>query len=71
LKALSLKAGRQSTLLLIDRTFAKDVLPSLARLSVFEIKRVDVLDVLRRIERRQATRWQRNAEHGSISCSGM
>jgi integrase len=53
-KALGLKVGRQSTLSQIDRTFAKDVLPWLAKLSVFEMKRANVLDVLQRIERRQA-----------------
>ena len=53
-KALSLKTGRQSTLSQIDRIFDKDVLPTLRNLSIFEIKRQDLLEVLRRIERRQA-----------------
>ncbi len=53
-KALSLKTGRQSTLSQIDRIFDKDVLPALRSLSIFEIKRQDLLEVLRRIERRKA-----------------
>ena len=53
-KALSLKTGRQSTLSQIDRIFKKDVLPSLAQRSVFEIARTDLVEVLRKIERRSA-----------------
>lgn len=53
-KAHSLKTGRQSTLSQLDRIFKKDVLPTLAQRSIFEIARADLLDVLRRIERRKA-----------------
>lgn len=53
-KALTLKTGRQSTLSQIDRIFAKDVLPWLRQISVFDITRMDLLDVVRRIERRKA-----------------
>jgi integrase len=53
-KALSLKAGRQSTLSQIDRIFAKDVLPGLADLSIFEVNQAHLLGVLRPIERRRA-----------------
>lgn len=53
-KALSLKTGRQSTLSQIDRIFAKDVLPWLGKLSIFDIDNPHLLDVLRRIERRKA-----------------
>lgn len=53
-KALSLKTGRQSTLSQIDRIFGKDVLPWLGQSSVFEIARTDVVEVLRKIERRNA-----------------
>lgn len=53
-KALSLKTGRQSTLSQINRIFNKDVLPWLNSLSIFEITRQDLLEVLRKIERRKA-----------------
>lgn len=53
-KALSLKVGRQSTRSQINRIFGKDVLPWLGSLSVFEIARRDVLEVVRKIERRGA-----------------
>lgn len=53
-KALGLKTGRQSTLSQIDRIFAKDVLPWLGKLSIFDIDNPHLLDVLRRIERRKA-----------------
>ncbi|QDX96286.1 DUF4102 domain-containing protein [Pectobacterium carotovorum subsp. carotovorum] len=53
-KALSLESGRQSTLSQIDRIFAKDVLPSLGSLSIFDVEPLHILDVLRRIERRKA-----------------
>ncbi|MDR2852603.1 MAG: tyrosine-type recombinase/integrase [Burkholderiaceae bacterium] len=53
-KALSLKTGRQSTLSQIDRIFAKDVLPSLGGMSIFELNQAHLLGVLRRIEQRRA-----------------
>ncbi|VVO04888.1 Prophage integrase IntS [Pseudomonas fluorescens] len=53
-KALSLKVGRQSTLSQINRIFGKDVLSWLGPLSVFEIARRDLLEVVRKIERRGA-----------------
>ena len=54
-KALSLKSGRQSTLDQIDRIFARDILPRIGQRSVFEVQRADLLEVLRRIERRNAS----------------
>ncbi len=54
LKALSLKTGRQSTLSQIDRIFAKDVLPWIGELSIFEVSRQHLVEVLRKIERRIA-----------------
>jgi integrase len=53
-KALSLKTGRQSTLSQIDRIFKKDLLPALGPQSIFKITRADLLEVLRKIERRGA-----------------
>ncbi|GKT19685.1 tyrosine-type recombinase/integrase [Acidovorax sp. SUPP2522] len=53
-KALSLKTGRQSTLSQIDRIFARDVLPTLGKHSIFEVEQPHLLEVLRRIERRKA-----------------
>ncbi len=53
-KSLSLKAGRQSTLSQINRIFAKDVLPWLDTLSIFDVTPAHLLEVLRKIERRHA-----------------
>lgn len=53
-RALSLSTGRQSTLSQIDRHFDKDILPWLGDLPLAEISRQDVLEVLRKIERRNA-----------------
>ncbi|WP_339648579.1 tyrosine-type recombinase/integrase [Halopseudomonas pelagia] len=53
-RKLELKEGRQSTLAQIQRVFAKDVLPRLGTISIFDIRRPDLLDVLARIERRRA-----------------
>jgi integrase len=52
-KALSLKpVGRKSTLLQLDRTFARDVLPVLADLPLFDVNRTHLLGILRQIEQR-------------------
>ena len=53
-KALRLKTGRQSTLSQMDRIFAKDVLPYLGKRSIYEVSRADLLEVLRKIEQRNA-----------------
>lgn len=53
-RALTLKDGRQSTLAQIRRIFNKDVLPTLGKRSLFEIRRPDLLEVLARIEHRRA-----------------
>ncbi|HRP94941.1 MAG TPA: tyrosine-type recombinase/integrase [Rhodocyclaceae bacterium] len=53
-KSLSLKTGRQSTLSQIDRIFEKDLLPTLGPQSIFDITRGNLLEVLRKIERRRA-----------------
>lgn len=63
-KALSLEMGRQSTLSQIDRIFQKDILPFLGERSVFEIARTDLVEVLRRIERRDAFTTAENAGPG-------
>ncbi len=49
-----LKEGRQSTLSQILRIFGKDVLPSLGKMSIYEIRRPQLLGVLARIEERKA-----------------
>jgi integrase len=49
-----LKDGRQSTLSQIHRIFKKDVLPSLGKMSVYEIRRPQLLGVLARVEQRKA-----------------
>lgn len=49
-----LKEGRQSTLSQILRIFGNDVLPSLGRKSIYEIRRPQLLGVLARIEERKA-----------------
>lgn len=53
-RELSLKKGRQTTLSILPRVFAKDVLPILGKRSIYEIKRPDLLAVIARIERRKA-----------------
>ncbi len=53
-KALIRKTGRHSTLSQINRIFTKDVLPYLGKRSIFEVVRADLLEVLRKIERRNA-----------------
>jgi len=53
-KALTVKTDRQGTLSQINRIFAKDVLPYLGKRSIFEVARADVVEVLRKIERRNA-----------------
>ena len=53
-RKLDLKEGRQSTLSQIQRIFDKDVLPALGSMSMFDIRRPDLLDVLARIEQRRA-----------------
>ncbi|MEL7551406.1 integrase arm-type DNA-binding domain-containing protein [Pseudomonas protegens] len=49
-----LKEGRNSTLSQIKRIFEKDVLPSLGRMSIYDIRRPQILGVLARIEERKA-----------------
>ena len=53
-RKLELKDGRQSTLSQIRRIFDRDVLPSLGKTSIYDIRRIDLLDVLDKIERRKA-----------------
>ncbi len=53
-RKLELKEGRQSTLSQIQRIFDKDVLPALGSVSIFDICRPDLLDVLVSIEQRRA-----------------
>jgi integrase len=53
-KALSLERKRQSTLSQIERIFAKDVLPWLGSLTIFQVTRTELVQVLRRVERRGA-----------------
>ncbi|MDS9816932.1 tyrosine-type recombinase/integrase, partial [Pseudomonas aeruginosa] len=49
-----LKEGRQSTLSQILRIFNKDVLPTLGRMSIYDIRRPQLLGVLAAIEKRKA-----------------
>ncbi len=53
-RALSLKKGRQCTSSTLPRIFKKDVLPTLGKRSIYEIKRPDLLEVIAKIERRKA-----------------
>ena len=53
-KAMTLKVGRQTSLSQMDRIFANDVLPWLGRLPIVEISRQHLIELLRRIETRQA-----------------
>ena len=49
-----IKEGRNSTLSQILRIFGKDVLPSLGKMSIYDIRRPQLLGVLARIEQRKA-----------------
>ncbi|WP_137822539.1 integrase arm-type DNA-binding domain-containing protein [Pseudomonas sp. D(2018)] len=53
-RRLDLKEGRQSTLSQIQRVFDKEVLPVLGAVTIFDIRRPDLLDVLATIEQRGA-----------------
>ena len=53
-RALSLRHGRQTALSQVERIFAKDVLPVLGTLSIYDIRRHHLLDVLDRVEKRGA-----------------
>lgn len=53
-RGLTLRKGRQTSLTLIPRIFAKDVLPALGNRSVYDITRSDLLDIIGRIEQRKA-----------------
>jgi len=53
-RKLELKEGRQSTLSQIQRIFDKDVLPALGSVSVYDVRRPDLLAVLAFIEQRRA-----------------
>lgn len=53
-RRLDLKEGRQSTLAQIQRIFDKDVLPALGTVTIFDIRRPNLVDVLVKIEQRGA-----------------
>lgn len=53
-RGLTLKEGRQTTLSILPRIFDKDVLPTLGKRSIYEIKRPDLLEVIAKIEKRRA-----------------
>ncbi|MGK8436821.1 tyrosine-type recombinase/integrase [Ectopseudomonas hydrolytica] len=53
-RSLELKEGRQSTLSQIQRIFDKNVLPALGSMSIYNVRRADLLEVIARIERRKA-----------------
>jgi hypothetical protein len=53
-RELSLKKGRHCTLSILPRVFKKDVLPALGERSIYEIRRLDLLEVIAKIERRKA-----------------
>ncbi|WP_198937291.1 integrase arm-type DNA-binding domain-containing protein [Herbaspirillum camelliae] len=53
-RAKELKEGRNSTLSQIKRIFEKDVLPSIGKMSIYDIRRPQLLGVLVRIEWRKA-----------------
>lgn len=53
-RAKELKEGRNSTLSQIKRIFKNDVLASLGKMSIYDIRRPQLLGVLARIEKRKA-----------------
>ncbi|MFT4100468.1 MAG: integrase arm-type DNA-binding domain-containing protein [Burkholderiaceae bacterium] len=53
-RSLELKKGRNSTLSQIERIFEADVLPGLGQMSIHDVRRSDLVEVVAKIERRQA-----------------
>ncbi|KPX93774.1 tyrosine-type recombinase/integrase [Pseudomonas meliae] len=53
-RKLELKEGRNSTRSQIERIFERDVLPSLGKTPIYDVRRSDLLDVLGKIEQRGA-----------------
>lgn len=53
-RSLDLKEGRNSTLSQILRIFGRDVLPSLGKTPIYDIRRSDLIDVVAKIEQRKA-----------------
>src|SRR3546814_16073324 len=53
-RKLSLEEGRQTTLDQIKRVFKKDIFPVLQHLSVHEISRVHLLDIIGKVEARDS-----------------
>ncbi len=53
-RGYELKEGRQTTLTVMKRVFKKDVLPMIGNVSIYKIGRADLLDLVGRIERRNA-----------------
>lgn len=51
-RSLSLEAGRQTSLAQIERVFKKDVLPVLAHLTVYDITRAHLLNIIGKVEKR-------------------
>ena len=68
-RGLSLKEGRQTTLAMLPRIFDRDVLPTLGKRSIYEIKRPDLLEVIAKIEKRRAPPSPRKSGRGSTNCS--
>lgn len=53
-KRIGLKEGRQSTVSQIIRIFKRDILKTLAKYSIFDVSRQDLLEVVGKIEKRGA-----------------
>ena len=68
-RRLSLKEGRQSTLPQILRIFKKEFLPTHGRLSIYDINRNDLFDLLSGIEQRETLRQRKNVGPGSSNYS--
>lgn len=53
-RRLTLEDGRQTSLSIIPRVFKKDVFPYLKRLTIYEVTRPMLLEIIGRIEKREA-----------------
>lgn len=53
-RGLTYEEGRQTTQSMIPRIFDNDVLPMLGHRSIYEVKRIDLLEVIGNIKRRKA-----------------
>ena len=70
-RKLSLEEGRQTSLEQIARVFKKDVFPVLRHLTIYDITRAHLLDIIGKVESAARCQWPRSSGHGLTNCSPM